>query len=118
MVGHVVDCVKRQSLGRAMWKWETRSFLLSSNDIYTTAPRHWKRTLDVCFVVETFQQTIKKSKRIPRGTSEYQAAWILDDEDWSGVEEEESGVEDEGMEEELEPREEEMSQVGRDGMMS
>ena len=61
------------------------------------------------FPAESIKRTKKLAKKVPEGTSEYQAAWILDsDEEWEDVESEE---EDEAMEEELEPREDEVSQV-------
>ncbi|KAM0746299.1 DUF663-domain-containing protein [Meredithblackwellia eburnea MCA 4105] len=46
--------------------------------------------------------TPKRVRRVPKGTSEYQAAWIVDDEDEDdeeGYEEEEEESEDEGMKE-------------------
>ena len=53
----------------------------------------------------------KLKKRVPEGTSDYQAAWILDsDEDWEDAGSDED-YEEQEMEESLEPREEEMSQV-------
>ena len=56
------------------------------------------------------QQTKRMRKRVPKGTSEYQAAWILDsDEEWESDEQ----SEEEDMQEDFEPREEEMSQVRR-----
>ncbi|XP_042328009.1 pre-rRNA-processing protein TSR1 homolog [Sceloporus undulatus] len=46
---------------------------------------------------ESLEQSKKTSKRVPKGTSAYQAAWILNDEEWKNdSEEEEEDEEDEG----------------------
>lgn len=57
----------------------------------------------------------KLKKKVPRGTSDYQASWILDEgKDWEDVsdeDEEDQSDEDQDMEEEFQPCDEESSQV-------
>lgn len=49
---------------------------------------------------ESLKQSKKAVKRVPKGTSAYQAAWILDKDEWrNGSEEDEKGDEEEIMEE-------------------
>ena len=70
------------------------------------------RFITACCLEAIVRQTKKMKKRVPKGTSEYQAAWILDsDGEWESGDEEEEGSEEENMEEDFEPKEEELSQV-------
>ncbi|XP_076817097.1 pre-rRNA-processing protein TSR1 homolog [Clavelina lepadiformis] len=79
--------------------WPTNEELAEAEDIHG-------------IVAESKTKVVKK---VPKGTSDYQAAWILDnDEDWregseKASEDDESDVD---MDDDLHPREEEASQVG------
>lgn len=57
---------------------------------------------------ESLKQSKRVAKRVPKGTSAYQAAWILDKAEWRNGSEEEEDDEDENEEEIME---EAMSQV-------
>ncbi|XP_070621191.1 pre-rRNA-processing protein TSR1 homolog [Erythrolamprus reginae] len=48
---------------------------------------------------ECLKQSKKVAKRVPKGTSAYQAAWILDKDEWRDGSEEDEEEEEEGMEE-------------------
>lgn len=61
--------------------------------------------------------TPKRVKKVPKGTSEYQAAWIVDDDDEEGVDEDGEGDEEtRGEEAEMAEEEEEMVDMAEEDM--
>lgn len=60
--------------------------------------------------------TPKRIRRIPKGMSEYQAAWIIDDEDDEVPEDDVENGEDDGMKAEQLEEEEEMQDAATDGI--